>query len=78
MCIRDSSGANDILSFPVTGYPTIALYPAGNNSKPIVFNKIRNLEDVFEFIKESGTHHIDGQAIYNKLHKAEDTVHDEL
>ncbi|AJV03089.1 BTE_collapsed_G0013620.mRNA.1.CDS.1 [Saccharomyces cerevisiae] len=79
------SGANDILSFPVTGYPTIALYPAGNNSKPIIFNKIRNLEDVFEFIKESGTHHIDGQAIYDKLHQAkdsevstEDTVHDEL
>ncbi|CAI4059537.1 hypothetical protein SKDZ_04G7050 [Saccharomyces kudriavzevii ZP591] len=80
-----NSGANDILSFPVTGYPTIALYPAGNNSKPIIFNKIRNLEDVFEFVKESGTHHIDGQAIYNELHKVkdpeestQDTVHDEL
>ncbi|EJS42132.1 eug1p [Saccharomyces arboricola H-6] len=80
-----NSGANDILSFPVTGYPTIAIYPAGNNSNPIVFNKIRNLEDVFQFIKESGTHHIDGQAIYNELQKAkepvestEDTMHDEL
>ena len=50
-----------------------------------MWNKIRNLEDVFEFVKEAGTHHIDGQAIYNELHKAEDsenvkedTVHDEL
>lgn len=80
-----NSGLNDIISFPVTGYPTIALYPAGNNSKPVVFNKIRNLEDVFEFVKAAGTHHIDGQAIYNELHKVTDSenttegmVHDEL
>uniref|UniRef100_A0A060T118 Protein disulfide-isomerase n=1 Tax=Blastobotrys adeninivorans TaxID=409370 RepID=A0A060T118_BLAAD len=44
----------------IKGYPTIKLYPAGKKDKPVDFNGARTLEGLAEFIKEKGTHGIDG------------------
>ena len=54
---------NDIISFPVTNYPTIALYPAGSEGKPIVFDGSKTRDEILEFIKQMGTFHLDGQAL---------------
>lgn len=55
--------ANDILSFPVEGYPTIVIYPAGHEGEPIVFEGTRNMESLFWFIHTYGHHHLDGASI---------------
>ena len=54
---------NDIVSFPVTNYPTIALYPAGSEGLPIVFDGSKTRDEILAFIKEKGTFHLDGQAL---------------
>ncbi|CCF59158.1 hypothetical protein KAFR_0G01240 [Kazachstania africana CBS 2517] len=53
------STKNDLINFPVTTYPLVALYPAGS-TEPVIFSGIRIAEKILDFIKENGTHHIDG------------------
>ncbi|CCD25766.1 protein disulfide isomerase EUG1 NDAI_0F04480 [Naumovozyma dairenensis CBS 421] len=54
---------NDIISYPVEGYPTIVLFPAGEEKNPILFKGPRTLEQLMEFVKNNGTYHIDAKAI---------------
>jgi len=62
---------NDIdLPFEIEGYPTLVLYPANGEidektgiRKPVVFSGARELNDLISFVKESGSLHVDGQAL---------------
>lgn len=54
--------ANEI-EIPIQGYPTIMLFPAGKKDSPITYQGARTLEALTEFIKENGTHKIDGAAV---------------
>ena len=55
---------NDVFGIEITGYPTLALYPAGDLSKePIIYKGPRTLESFLQFIKENGAHGIDGAQI---------------
>ncbi|CAG59807.1 EUG1 [Nakaseomyces glabratus] len=62
------STANDIIDFPVAGYPTLVLYRAGSKpgSQPIIFEGKRSLENVLDFIKSHSTSNLDGQALLEK------------
>ncbi|KAF5102699.1 hypothetical protein D0Z03_000374 [Geotrichum reessii] len=51
--------ANEI-EIPIQGYPTIMLFPAGKKNDPITFNGARSLEALSNFIKDNGTHKVDG------------------
>ncbi|PWY64538.1 protein disulfide isomerase A pdiA [Aspergillus heteromorphus CBS 117.55] len=50
--------ANDVPD-PITGFPTIRLYPAGAKDSPIEYTGSRTVEDLANFVKENGKHHID-------------------
>ncbi|AAS54090.2 AFR718Wp [Eremothecium gossypii ATCC 10895] len=55
---------NDVHGVVIEGFPTIVLYPAGKDSTPVVYQRSRSLEEFLDFIKEEGTHKVDGQAIH--------------
>ncbi|RAK83386.1 protein disulfide isomerase [Aspergillus costaricaensis CBS 115574] len=50
--------ANDVPD-PITGFPTIRLYPAGAKDSPIEFSGQRTVEDLANFVKENGKHNVD-------------------
>ncbi|OOF90762.1 hypothetical protein ASPCADRAFT_211715 [Aspergillus carbonarius ITEM 5010] len=50
--------ANDVPD-PITGFPTIRLYPAGAKDSPIEYSGSRTVEDLANFVKENGKHNID-------------------
>jgi len=58
----------------VSGFPTIKLYPAGAKDSPIEYSGARTLEDLADFIRDSGKHGIDGRV--NK--KDDDTEMDDV
>lgn len=60
------AAANDIISFPVTGFPTIVIYPAGSHDKPIVHVGARVRSNILLFIKENGKHQLDGFNLVEK------------
>ncbi|KAL3232113.1 Protein disulfide-isomerase EUG1 [Nakaseomyces bracarensis] len=68
------STANDIVSFPVADYPTLALYPAGSQpgSQPIVFDGSRTEENIIEFIKINSKNHIDAKAVEAHINEAKE------
>ena len=43
----------------ITGFPTIKLYPAGKKDSPINYEGDRTVEDMANFIRDSGSHKID-------------------
>ncbi|KAJ5291147.1 hypothetical protein N7478_000398 [Penicillium angulare] len=53
--------ANDVPD-PITGFPTIKLYPAGKKDEPVEYEGSRTVEDLVSFIKENGKYQIDGLA----------------
>lgn len=89
--------ANDV-SVPVDieGYPTLLLYPANGEldektglRKPIIFNGVRDLDSLVEFIKTEGALKVDGNVLKNegaeivedeeeKAKEEEAVEHDEL
>lgn len=69
---------NDVFEIEIGGYPTIALYPAGDLTKePIIYKGARTLDAFMEFIKESGFHGIDGAQIIQDNTPAEEEAEDE-
>ncbi|CCC66592.1 hypothetical protein NCAS_0A00320 [Naumovozyma castellii] len=77
--------ANDIIHYPVEGYPTVVLFPAGEDTQPIMFKDSRTLEKLVEFVRNNGTYHIDADAIRGIEHtdttsegSVDITEHDEL
>ncbi|RAK75111.1 protein disulfide isomerase PDI1 [Aspergillus fijiensis CBS 313.89] len=53
--------ANDVPD-PITGFPTIRLYPAGAKDSPIEYEGSRTVEDLANFIFENGKHKVDAHA----------------
>lgn len=53
--------ANDIPE-DISGFPTIKLFPAGKKSEVVDFNGARNVEDLANFIRDSGSHKVDAWA----------------
>ncbi|KAH3672923.1 hypothetical protein WICMUC_003977 [Wickerhamomyces mucosus] len=53
---------NDV-EVDIAGYPTLILYPAGDKSNPIVHKGGRDLQSLVNFIKESGSFELDGNAL---------------
>lgn len=50
--------ANDVPD-EIQGFPTIKLFPAGGKEEPITYSGSRTIEDLAEFIKESGKYKVD-------------------
>lgn len=52
---------NEIDHVTIAGYPTIMLYPAGKKDSPIIYESgDRSLEALNAFIRDKGTHGVDG------------------
>lgn len=54
--------SNEAEGIHIQGYPTIMLFPAGKKDSPIVFESSRSLEALNDFIRDNGSHGIDGLA----------------
>lgn len=63
--------ANDIASFAIYSYPTIILYPSGNDTVPITLSGPKTPIKLMKFLKNNGTHHADGLKLYFKTYPAE-------
>jgi len=51
--------ANDVPD-EIQGFPTIKLFPAGKKDSPIDYSGSRTVEDLAQFIKENGSHKVEG------------------
>ncbi|KAH9201242.1 protein disulfide-isomerase [Zygosaccharomyces rouxii] len=78
---------NDVPGVDLEGYPTIILYPAGKNSKPVVFEQERSVESFLAFLKKNGGTKLDLEKVYEKYQaeqkkadedESDETGHDEL
>lgn len=58
--------ANDVQNVEIPGFPAIYLWPAGEKSEPIPFEGPRTIEAFLTFIKENGTHGVDGVSLYEE------------
>lgn len=47
---------------PITGFPTIKLYPAGSKDSPVDYAGTRTVDDLANFVKENGKHQVDAYA----------------
>lgn len=56
--------ANDIISFPINSYPTIVLYPTGDDTFPINLSGPKSPTFILSALKSNGTHHADGSPLY--------------
>jgi protein disulfide-isomerase A1 len=65
--------ANDVPE-EIQGFPTIKLFPAGAKDSPIDYSGSRTIEDLANFIKENGKHHVD--AYENKTDAADEEMPD--
>lgn len=69
---------NDVFDIEITGYPTLALYPAGDLTKePIIYQGPRTLESFLDFVKENGAYGIDGAKILEEHKPIEEEEDDE-
>lgn len=66
----DHSNNDVTVPYEISGYPTLLLYPASGEvdeasglRKPIVFEGPRDFDQLVEFIKEKGTHQVDGATL---------------
>lgn len=50
--------ANDVPD-EIQGFPTIKLYKAGEKTEPVEYSGSRTVEDIANFIRDNGSHHID-------------------
>lgn len=63
--------ANELEGIEIPGYPTLMLFPAGKKDSPIVFEGgARTLEELSNFIRDKGTHGVDGLAKPKKVKKS--------
>ncbi|BCR92343.1 protein disulfide isomerase PDI1 [Aspergillus chevalieri] len=53
--------ANDVPE-PITGFPTIKLFPAGAKDSPVEYLGTRSVDDLANFVKENGKHQADAYA----------------
>ncbi|PNS21309.1 hypothetical protein CAC42_1088 [Sphaceloma murrayae] len=53
--------ANDVPD-EIQGFPTIKLYVAGKKDSPIEYSGSRTVEDLAQFIRDNGSHKVDGLA----------------
>lgn len=53
--------ANDVPD-EIAGFPTIKLFPAGSKSSPVDYSGSRTVEDLVAFIRDNGSHKVDGYA----------------
>ena len=67
---------NDILSFPVTSFPTVAIYKAGSQGPPEVHQGIAAKNSLLLFIRDSSANHVDGFELMKKYNLDEDTDSD--
>ncbi|CAH01095.1 protein disulfide isomerase PDI1 [Kluyveromyces lactis] len=58
--------ANDVQSVEIPGFPVLYLWPAGEETEPILFEGPRTAEAFLAFIKENGSHGVDGLALYEE------------
>jgi protein disulfide-isomerase A1 len=60
--------ANDVPD-EIQGFPTIKLYPAGKKDAPVEYKGDRTIDDLIKFVRDNGTHGIDGNASKEKVKK---------
>lgn len=65
--------ANDVPD-DISGFPTIKLYSAGKKGEPITYQGSRTAEDLAEFIKENGSHHVDVMAAASSVSSSDETA----
>ena len=53
--------ANDVPD-EIQGFPTIKLFPKGAKDDPIEYSGSRSVEDLANFIRDNGSHHVDASA----------------
>lgn len=53
--------ANDVPD-EITGFPTVKLYPAGAKDSPVDYAGARTVEDLANFVRDSGKHQVDAYA----------------
>lgn len=58
---------NDVNGINIEGFPTIYLYPAGKDSKPVLHESSRTLESFIEFVQKHGKTQVDGLAIKQRF-----------
>lgn len=68
--------ANEV-PLDIRGYPTIKLFPAGKKDAPVDFNSARTLEELVAFIRDKGTHGIDGLANATTIEEEEEPIEEE-
>lgn len=73
---------NDVQGVDIHGFPTLYLWPAGENTEPILYEGARTIEAFVDFIKEHGANAVDGvlahQAFLEKIKKeSEEAVKEE-
>lgn len=61
--------ANDVPD-EIQGFPTIKLFRAGDKSDPVDYSGSRTVEDLANFIRDNGSHHVD--AYEEKAEASED------
>lgn len=63
---------NDVRGVDIAGFPTLYLWPAGEDTKPVLFEGPRTIEAFIKFIRENGKHGVDGTDAYeDALEKAQ-------
>lgn len=50
--------ANDVPD-SIQGFPTIKLFPAGSKKEPVEYTGSRTIEDLANFVRDSGKHGVD-------------------
>ncbi|CCE63468.1 hypothetical protein TPHA_0E03790 [Tetrapisispora phaffii CBS 4417] len=55
---------NDVLSVDIEQFPTLVLFPAGNNTKPVFFEGGKSIESIMAFVENSSTHKIPGKQMF--------------
>ncbi|KAF9887581.1 protein disulfide-isomerase precursor [Aspergillus nanangensis] len=65
--------ANDVPD-PITGFPTIRLYPAGSKDSPVEYSGPRTIEDLANFVKENGKYKADGLKAGSEAEKSDEAA----
>lgn len=55
---------NDVISIDIEGFPTVALFPAGKDAKPIIHTGGKSIESLMAFVSEHSKNQINGKEIF--------------
>jgi len=58
----------------IQGFPTIKLFKAGSKDSPVDYTGSRTVEDLANFLRDSGTHHIDAAGSADEEAKTEGVI----